>query len=193
MQTEPAFLDDLIRSTWSGQVTWNPAKIDQKSGFSADFSKTKVRAFTTYRYYKVSPGANIAEVDHHVEKQNGLGIYRELEGPRAWKKELWGSIGFKAWKINSSQRELLLQQGYLIRFDGVDPRGQNILHEESDRRLALYVEVPASGSARWQASTRSLRDWTYPVDVEIDSTKQDEIRSRIVEWSRSLNSPVKFC
>ena len=82
MQTEPAFLDDLIRSTWNGQVVWEPAKIDQRSGFSADFSKAKVRAFTTYRYYQVSPGASIAEVDHHVEKQNGPEIYREIEGPR---------------------------------------------------------------------------------------------------------------
>jgi len=193
MQTEPAFLDDLIRSTWNGQVVWEPAKIDQRSGFSADFSKAKVRAFTTYRYYQVSPGASIAEVDHHVEKQNGPEIYREIEGPRTWKKELWDAIGFKSWEVDSSQRELLLLQGYFIRFDGADPRGQNILYEEPDRRAVLYVEMPASGSERWQASARSLRKWTDPVDVEIDPTKQDEIRSRIVEWSRSHNSPVKFC
>jgi hypothetical protein len=189
MQSESAFLDDLIRGTWNGQVAWKLVKIGQHC---ANFSEFNVRAFITYHNYQISPGGIISERNHHVQRQLWFLIYRELQAPRAWKKELWDAIGFRAWEVDSSQNDLLKEQGYLIRFDGGDPRGQTILYQEADHRLMIYVEMVTSGNARWRADMRSLRMWVDPVDREIEPEKQVQISTRIIGWSESLGTPVEF-
>jgi len=192
MQTDSAFLDDLIRATWDGKLAWEEIKISLRSGYRANFSGYSVRAFLTYRHYQVSPGGVIAEEEHSVERKAGALFYHELQAPRSWKKELWLAISFKAWEVTATQSELLKGQGYLIRFDGADPRGQVVLYQEVGHRLMVYVEMSPSADTRWKADARSLRIWSDPVKEEIDPVKQAQIRSRIEGWSESLKVPVGF-
>jgi hypothetical protein len=188
MPTEPALLNDLIRQTWEGQLQWTPNDLGRRSKFRASYAGNDFQITSTYHNYQVSPGGMISEQNFSVARHVFLNLYRELQAPRAWKQELWNAIGFKAWEIDSAQKEILRNQGYLIRCER-HGKAIDILYQEAGHYLKVYFEI---GTTFFEAGKRALQTWCDPSDSDIKAEKQAEIASRIVTWGELANVPLRF-
>src|SRR5258705_2676951 len=73
---------------------------------------------------------------------------------------------------------------FAIKFE-VSGRLAVLTYIEGDRSLALELEMSGVPEFDWVATEQSLRTWTQPKGIAVESVHQAEIKARLVEWGRS--------
>jgi len=67
---------------------------------------------------------------------------------------------------------------------GVDYKSRNLIYEEPDHKLVVYLEMAGGVKFDWCGNETRFNEWTVPPGESIDDAKRAEILSRLADWCK---------
>ena len=71
-------------------------------------------------------------------------------------------------------------------------KSQYLVYEEHGHKLVIYLEMSGVRKFDWVGCDTAFQKWSEPVDGEISTTQQEEIRQRLSDWSEQQKVRIGF-